>query len=586
MPQAVVNSGDIVQNPSPFYDHTKTPPREDNLELNDDHQPSTLDELFKNLSEEEQLETCDILLTIYNSSSQYRELYYDLLKKREKLLETFNYHDTLASLNNTVKSTQKRHKDNGGESLPSSDNEGKASNAKEFVSFFPKWNFERLLFLRFKRLSDAIAEALESDALKDTVDKINPGLSVLGVAWYLPRFFRHSFLLMKHLLNGNTHYAKKYAFLLRNDTAWIVTGVLTAGPSTGWYLNGLTAIFGPGAFYLTVALYLFDMANQAWDAHCTIDKLNQTLDHLDCNIKQTEQAIKNLQIDQQNQKKIIENLKQTKTNAPNKAEIIDNNIRSIEDKSKKTQDTISEKQTLLSELKETKSKIEGRKRYEEYNQLVKIGVTVGLFAGMLTSVFMPILGASIVLATCAAKAYAEKYYLPKQEVRFCHDPLELLHHRLMGHVEQQITRLEKEKDKLAKFKKSSLKNISYHINTNRKLTAYQDIYQKLIKWQNGSERDERTEIALLKILDNTQNASKITRDRKIEPDSYKALKEILNAFDVDWETSKEYECKNTFIGIIHSFVNEKPQIKEPPFTLFDKDNNPSFINRVRNTLQL
>ncbi|MCF6768056.1 hypothetical protein L3V86_06755 [Thiotrichales bacterium 19S11-10] len=563
MPQAVVDSGDIVQNPSPFYDHAKTPPREDNLELNDDHQPSTLDELFKNLSEEEQLETCDILLTIYNSSSQYRELYYDLLKKREKLLETFNYHDTLASLNNTVNTTQKRHKEeNGSKTLPLLDNEGKASNAKEFVSFFPKWNFERLLFLRFKRLSDAIAEALESDALKDTVDKINPGLSVLGVAWYLPRFFRHSFLLMKHLLNGNTHYAKKYAFLLRNDTAWIVTGVLTAGPSTGWYLNGLTAIFGPGAFYLTVALYLFDMANQAWDAHCTIDKLNQTLSHLDCNIKQTEKEIKNLQIDQENQKKIS-----------NHVNSVDNDIRAINDKSKKTQDTISKKQTLLSELKETKSKIEGRKRYEEYNQLVKIGVTVGLFAGMLTSVFMPVLGASIVLATCAAKVYAEKYYLPKQEVRFCHDPLELLHHRLMGHVEQQIAKLD--------IKKAELKGYAYLKNTEYKLNAYENVYKELKDWQNS-----RDEIKLLAILDEIQNASKMTRDQKTKPDSYKALKEILKAFDVEWETTKKYQHKNTFIGMIHTFVNGKPQIKEPPFTLFDKDNNPSFINRVRNTLHL
>lgn len=536
-----------------------------------------LNDLCNDISTKEQRELYEELFTVYSSSSKNKKLYHELLINYSNILMSLNYQDRQASLNKVIKTVEKRH---GTPNEPNPLNilitaKGHVSKLKRGngawvgVDFFPEWNYSRLLTLRLKRLADSIAQALHSEALKNSIDKANPAISALGVLWYVPRFLRHTSLIIKHTKNsGNLDYARKNAFEWFNDLAWLVTGTMTFGMSTGLYLTPLTSVLGPGGIYLTVALYGFDCLNQAIKSYQKIQKMNRIINKLDNKInslcadlninndsnlshhisqlkqqsrqeqdwiKQEEQKIKGDEIRLRYQSKLNISIpqEQFKNLHLRKKQL---HLR------KKTNLTQHKKLNKLESSTEMRDRIKLRKRYTKREQWTKLGVAAGLFLGMAVSLiggpYAPIIGAAIVIATCAAQYYAKNYYLPKEEIRFSYDPLEVLHNRLTKHCEDQIEKLNKALEKAEDGTKT-------YDNTGHKLKQYLQMQSQLKQWQDNSTRDPNQ---LHQVMQDIISNSQLQRKRSITPASAKELKNILRVFDTNWE-SKKYKYSND-AGII------------------------------------
>ncbi|MCF6775655.1 hypothetical protein L3V83_03605 [Thiotrichales bacterium 19X7-9] len=514
-----------------------------------------LNDLCSGISVKEQRELYEELFTIYSSSSKDKKLYHELLINYSNLLMQLNYQDRLASLNKVIKIVEKRH---GNPEEPNPLNifvnaEGHFSKLKHGagpwvgVDFFPEWNYSRLLALRLKRLADAIAQALHSDALKNTIDKANPAISALGILWYVPRFLRHTSLIVKHTKSGNLDYTRKHAFEWFNDLAWLATGTMTFGMSTGLYLTPLTSVLGPGGIYLTVALYGFDCLNQAIKSYQKIQKMNRIINKLDNKINSlcTELNINNdlnlpNSINQLKQKNQSEE-QRLKYYAKLKMNIPPEKYQALA----KRKNNIKKLESAI----EMRDRIKLKKRYTKRQQWAKLGVAAGLFLGMAVSLiggpYAPIIGAAIVIATCAAQYYAKNYYLPKEEIRFSYDPLEELHNRLTKHCEDQI-------EKLTKALESAEDGSKTFDNTEHKLQRYQQIEMQLKQWQNADTRDPNQ---LHQIMQDIIQSSQLQRKRNITPSSAKELKNILRVFDTQWETKSYKYVNNDNISVEEQFKN-------------------------------
>ncbi|MCF6776035.1 hypothetical protein L3V83_05530 [Thiotrichales bacterium 19X7-9] len=501
-----------------------------------------MDDFFKDLninSLHGQRELYEELILTYNTSSKDSKLYTNILSNYEDILKKLNYSNRLYLLNNQLN----KKTENFSNKLKN------GVGVSPIVNFFPEWNDTRLFALRIKRLADTIAQARQSGIFKNTIDKTNPLFSIFGILWYIPRFLRHTSLIIKHTAKSNSFdYARKFAFEWLNDLVWITTGIMTFGMSTGLYLTPLTSVLGPGGIGLTVALYGFDCLNQAVKSYQKVQKLNRIIKTLDKKITVLCDSL-NIKNDS-NLSTCIEKLKQQNQNNNN---------------------------TLVNQLKSTiemRERIKLRKHYVKREQWIKLGVATGLFIGMAISLISgpiaPIVGASLVIATCASQYYAKKYYLPKQEIQYSYEPLEVLHNRLTKHCEKQIIKLQK------LFNKCKT-DTQEHNNTNAKLNQYQQALNELRQWSDNN----RTSIQLQSILKDIISTSQIRRKHNTLPDSAKELKNILHAFDTSWNKDKPEKSsgKQPFNEIIKPFV-KKPAYKSPNTHFFKSPNKTCLDKNV------
>ncbi|MCF6764520.1 hypothetical protein L3V82_01960 [Thiotrichales bacterium 19S3-7] len=547
-----------------------------------------LEELYEGLTLTEQRELSEELFALYSPSSKDRKLYYSLLENYSSILNQLNYEDRQESLNKVIETVKKRHgnpeKPNPADIIVNT--KGHLSKLKHGsgawvgVDFFPEWNNSRLLALRLQKLADAIAQALNSDALKNSIDKANPAISLLGIVWYIPRFFRHTALIIKHTKkSGNLDYARKHAFEWFNDLAWLVTGAMTFGMSTGLYLAPLTSALGPGGIYLTVALYGFDCLNQAIKSHQKIQKMNRILNKLDSKINQLYNDLDDYNLNrnlsstdkikqiEQVRNNELQWVKQRETRLKQYAKVEQFDSSTL----KKEYEKLHHKKQNLTKLNklssalEMRERIKLRKRYTKREQWSKLGISAGLFIGMAVSLIggptAPVIGSAIVLATCAIQHYANNYYLPKEEIRFSYDPLEELHNRLTKHCEGQI-------EKLTLALHEIEPNSKEYDRSEHKLNRYAEMQSRLKDWQDA---DIRKTDELFQTMQRIIETSQLQRKRNIEPASAKELKNILRVFDIQWETKKyDLNIENQFRKDIRAFIDittyRSPAnyFKEPP----------------------
>ncbi len=502
---------------------------------------SAIDDLLNGLSQTRERELLEELYSAYSSSSVRRPIFIDIENRYSQILKDLDYKDRLQKVKSTEGSNSRLK--NGIGPWPG-------------VKFFPERNTTRLFILRLKRQTDAIAAALHSNVLKNTVDKTNLGFSMLGIIWYLPRFLRHTALILKHMATNKKNrsdYFRKFWFEWFNDMAWIATGIITLGISTGWYLAPWSAALGPGGLALTVALYAFDVLNAAAKAYTKIRKLNRIIANvnqkieiacweleLNCNqnIEDLHNAIEN------KRQRIAAEINRTLAKLKGSP---DEDTKNHLHRLLHQQDTVGK----LKDLVEIKQRMELKKTYLKYDQWSKVAVATGLLAGMALMLSGPIgvaIGAGIVLATCAIQYWVNHYYLPKKEVQLAYNPLELLHSRVSKHIESQIAKL----TKLLENSNESHGKTQVQTKTRQKLERYLQAQEVLVQWEKNPRQDNATEL-LYQGIDLAMEASKIRRKRNITPASYKSLRSIVKTFSTPWR--EEYkQSETTLRPLIDNFT--------------------------------
>lgn len=546
---------------------------------------SILNDLTKDLSFSQKRELYEEMLNAYSTSTANDTLYEEILFGYQKLLKERHYNDRLYQHEQTIKTYYQRKNQQNSFSL-----EGKKSDFKHGnglwlgVDFFSNWNYTRLLLIRIKSEVDTICEAAQALNVKNSIDKVNPYTSLLGILWYVPRFIEKTTNIFDHTITyGDLDYFKKYWEDWFNDFRWIFGGILTA-----------SKLLGPAGNYLTVALYGVDAICQVIKAYTKIKKFNRILTNIDTNLE----SINNI-LNQQNiiQNKLNEKIKQQQyinqkldkltqqleiyqrnsdqytieiqhsnyhiTRLATHHDQLNGEIEELQSK-KYTNEKITQLQNKKSQLLETKERIKLQKKYHQIDQAAKIGISVGLFSGMVLSLVggptAPIIGATLILATCAYQYYHKNYYLPKLQVQTKYNPLEYLHEKLISHTEKQIAHLEKSL--------SYLKNNDPISNkTNDKLECYRASYDQLKNWQNDSSRQSKD---LLDAMDLVMTASKIRRNLNITPSSYKALKSDLSPFLTKWHHGDQFD-ESLFKNHIKSYTTSsiletnKPINQKPVF---------------------
>ncbi|MCF6768057.1 hypothetical protein L3V86_06760 [Thiotrichales bacterium 19S11-10] len=508
---------------------------------------STLfDELLIGLSDKEKLKHLDVFFSTHTISIEDNLLFYNALLQGQFISKQLNDHYRQHLLNDKVKLIQKRYQQSSIEDEILSllaDSEDHFNIIQSGIEWLSSNNIKRQTYARGESVVSETTNALNRNLLENLINKTNPILGILSILWYIPRFFTNWYFSAKYALNGSTSYAQQHAFEIANDTLWIPVNIITLGMSTGWYLGALAPMLGPGGIYLTTLIYAIDILNELAQSYSKIIKIDQVLQNIDLHIDYKKTQIVKLKAEINN---IRENKKTPSHNEHCKQIVI------------KSQQ-LKKQQKRLTQLEETKNHIQNHRKYIKHKQNLNIIFAMGLFLGAVVSITNPIIGTSIILATSLAKYYADNDYLPKQEVRYCYKPLDLLHDRLLTHVEQQIDQLTKKQ------------------NNDTQLNAYEEIQQQLIIWQNSHLRNE---IELLRILN---QATRISQNKST---SYKALKQVLKPFDTNWE-SKCYKHKQLFITTIHQFLNAKENQNHSPGLLFNErleNSNSSIKSRIMNGL--
>jgi hypothetical protein len=337
--------------------------------------------------------------------------------------------------------------------------------------------------------------------------------------------------------------------------AWIATGIITLGISTGWYLAPWSAALGPGGLALTVALYAFDVLNAAAKAYTKIRKLNRIIANVNQKIEiacwelelNCDQNIENLHNAIENKRqRIAAEINRTLAKLKGSP---DEDTKNHLHRLLHQQDTVGK----LKDLVEIKQRMELKKTYLKYDQWSKVAVATGLLAGMALMLSGPIgvaIGAGVVLATCAIQYWVNHYYLPKKEVQLAYNPLELLHSRVSKHIESQIAKLTK---LLENSNESHGKTqTQVQTKTKQKLERYLQAQEALVQWEKNPCQDNATEL-LYQGIDLAMEASKIRRKRNITPASYKSLRSIVKTFSTPWR--EEYkQSETTLRPLIDNFT--------------------------------
>ncbi|WP_395168531.1 hypothetical protein ACGP04_05415 [Piscirickettsia salmonis] len=476
---------------------------------------SVVDDLLHGLNESRQRELLEELVDVYNGSSLKQHINIEARERYRQLLREFGYKDRLNQFDRTE--GEYSFLNHGMGFWPG-------------VQFFPHWNSTRLLFIRIKSQLDAIEELLETTILKNSVGQANIGFSILGILWYLPRALRLTVLALKHLLTNKksaTDYFRKHWFQWFNDLVWAITGLITLGIGTGWYLGSWAMALGPGGIILTIAMCGFDVLNMAAKAYTKMRKMNRIIAHVNKEIKEICSGldlayfadIETLYVNIEKREQELIELIASRVSGQSNPDL------ALVDGIQKEQAAIEK----LKDLVDIKERILLKKAYLEYDQLIGIGTSIGFLVGLALILTGPIgtaIGASLILITCGIQYWLNHYFLPKKEIQLAADPLELLHLKLDGHVDAQIAKLTKVFDQLGEGSEKA--------QTEPKLQTYMAAKAELESWQTMPDRNSHSD-KLHQAMSLAMDASKICRRGNGAPSSYKALKAELKYFTVDWQ---------------------------------------------------
>jgi hypothetical protein len=245
-------------------------------------------------------------------------------------------------------------------------------------------NEARLFSLRLKRLAVAIDKCVKTSYTQAIQTQTLVPFAFIGWAWYLPR-------LTYLIANGLTHTHKKEFFdknkyKLANDLTWFITGLTTCGITLNWWSKTFSILSIGGASAastLTASLYLFDVINITLKCNRDINRLTQIKNHLEAR-HTTEQ----------------------------------------------TSERINQRISLLKQ----------KRRFH-------VGVATALLVGMtlplipVWSVGFAAVGTSIVIGACLTKFYYDRVIQPRTAVSISNEPLKLLLHQLIRHIEKELARM-------------------------------------------------------------------------------------------------------------------------------------------------
>ncbi|MCF6765200.1 hypothetical protein L3V82_05405 [Thiotrichales bacterium 19S3-7] len=450
---------------------------------------TVLDQLFNGRSYKERRELCEALLDVFTSSYSDGSFYEQILKNYKSILEERDYNDRLHVLNKKIQQFNNLNKSN----CPTSD-KSEQSKFKHGLNdwfgtkFFENNNFPRVLIgmlnswaTEFEKFLNNHIDSLTIDISSKGLDQAGLALSILSSLWFIPRFLRNTAIGIKQAYtHGDFDYMQKHLSEWINDTSWLIANTITLGPSTGWFLTPLTNYIP----YIGIGFYVIDFLNGLAKSHAQLNKIDRILENVN-------QAIVS----------VNRSLEHNKENEETKQ----SNLESTKD---------------LQQLKEIKERLEGRRNYILESAKVSASLTViytiAAAISFIPSPITPLIGGSIALLAAGCQHYLTKYYLPRREVYHTWNKLELLHNRLLSHVEGELSRL------------------NGAINSDGKVDQYKKAKEILIEVynsKNSSEShqfEEKTTQALALIV----KASKINRTGEIfRPESYIKLKDLLRPFE-------------------------------------------------------
>ncbi|WP_129556519.1 hypothetical protein [Piscirickettsia salmonis] len=324
-----------------------------------------------------------------------------------------------------------------------------------------------------------------------------------------------------------TDYFRKHWFQWFNDLVWAITGLITLGIGTGWYLGSWAMALGPGGIILTIAMCGFDVLNMAAKAYTKMRKMNRIIAHVNKEIKEictglglaysADIEALHANIEKREQELI---------------ELIASRVSGQSNPDLALVDGIQKEQAAIEKIKDLvdiKERILLKKAYLEYDQFIGIGTSIGFLVGLALILTGPIgtaIGASLILITCGIQYWLNHYFLPKKEIQLATDPLELLHLKLDSHIDAQIAKFTKALDQLGEGSEKA--------QTELKLQTYMAAKAELESWQTMPDRNSHSD-KLHQAMSLAMDASKICRRGNGAPSSYKALKAELKYFTVDWQ---------------------------------------------------
>ena len=257
-------------------------------------------------------------------------------------------------------------------------------------------NEARLFALRLKRLAVAIDKCVKTSYTQAIQTQTLAPFAFVGWAWYLPR-------LTYLVANGLTHTHKKEFFdknkyKLANDLTWFATGLTTCGITLNWWSKTFSMLSIGGASAastLTASLYLFDVINITLKCNRDINRLTQIKNHLEA----SHQPFNN-----------------------------DNS-----------------EQILSKRINQRISMLNQKRRFH-------VGVATALLVGMtlplvpVWSIGFAAVGTSIVIGACLTKFYYDRVIQPQTAISISNEPLKLLLHQLIRHIEKELARMPEKKD--------------------------------------------------------------------------------------------------------------------------------------------
>jgi len=495
-----------------------------------------------------------------------------------------NYRDSQASLKMQIDSSKIKDKNDQPDSL-SQDNinkgqeqqEGqiKKSPYKPVINLFPAYNFWRLLLLvRIERAATAVLKLLKQS------QRIAPALAILAkftpylaFLWYVPRLFYDLTVGAVHAVRDRSlDYFRKHAKRIRNDAAWFATGI--------------ACLLIPGAFIITVSLYLFDVLNEVVSGALELFHIYQVIKKWS--------GLTELSF--------FASLFMT----CGKFDELCKLKKGDQEKEDQEKDQIAKKDQIARKLMCN----------QIYKRKVILGqclLAIGLFVGMamMLSPLLPVVAAGaclVLVATVSHKVISSRYF-GRMKVNTCDNAVSLLHHKLMGYLTSSIVRLNSQIEILENKQQKILAKMGdggggcrFFFSSSQDLTAvggelgslkltlesYITAEEKLFSWglmEEGKKDYEKFTLLLQEVMDVVQGAvdalclpeddnqvggkgvvmiaSPLSQGKyRLDRQGSKELKVILRDFmTTKWgNTPGEVKdaCKNDIQEKIRDFINDKP----------------------------
>ena len=341
----------------------------------------------------------------------------------------------------------------------------------------------------------------ESSSL-NTLQTCNGVLAGLLIAKRLPSFIKHTGRIIKHIQNEkdrHSHVFKKYAL------DWLAEFLDIIADTNACILTSKSLATSAVAFAHYNAIF-----QTAYHAAMLITKILKTYQELEkfaCALK-----------------------------------IIENKIQHCEDTEE------------LQHLSNLKKGIIAQRNYLLHSKTIEAILELALLGAALAMLLGGPAGLTvggILMGLISAIDYAVKnYYFPKKEIQMSASPLSLFEKQLREHSLEQIKKLENELSKQKNKKESDR-----YTNTQKKLNAYRDAYNKTFaKLNEKTYCEPKVRLDYLNtIVETTFSASQISRTGSNRmPESEKSLRNILELFQkTEWQNDTESEkAFKAFIGSV------------------------------------